>query len=336
MRYVSLDGGGSKLKGILFDDQINVLARGMADGVNTTQHTLSEVKSNLLSCILQLSGGEKLAVDAVYATMVGRREWMLEALETMPMLSFRQLVMFEEPRSALLAGAIQSTGVVVIAGTGSNAHCVGNSVIRSVGGWGSYVGDQGSGYWIGKKGLEAAAFAWDGVDRPTMLTELLMEEWHLQSNWGVVRLISADKSPCARIASVAKLVGMAAGRGDEVAKDILCQAGKLLAMQTNVILREMINSGTSAMLRSPIVLCGGAWKTDPCMLRSFQAHLHGVQRPWKIQLPLFEHVAAGPVQLLMNRDVKRATIECMMKEKLSNERINWPQNMKARGEEKRL
>ncbi|MFI6740277.1 BadF/BadG/BcrA/BcrD ATPase family protein [Nonomuraea sp. NPDC050451] len=61
-------------------------------------------------------------------------------------------------------------GVVLAAGTGAIALGVGDG-IRQVDGWGYLYGDAGSGFWIGRRGLDAAFRGFDGRAEPGPLTE---------------------------------------------------------------------------------------------------------------------------------------------------------------------
>ncbi|MFI7130252.1 BadF/BadG/BcrA/BcrD ATPase family protein [Nonomuraea sp. NPDC050153] len=69
------------------------------------------------------------------------------------------------------AGAFSGgDGVVLAAGTGAIALGVGDG-IRQVDGWGYLYGDAGSGFWIGRRGLDAACRGFDGRAEPGPLTE---------------------------------------------------------------------------------------------------------------------------------------------------------------------
>ena len=77
---------------------------------------------------------------------------------------------------ALEAGAPDQPGVVVIAGTGSIAYGRNeqNQAARA-GGWGYMLGDEGSGYWIGRAALRAVLREADRRGPATQLTGLLLQ-----------------------------------------------------------------------------------------------------------------------------------------------------------------
>src|SRR5206468_5667535 len=72
---------------------------------------------------------------------------------------------------ALVAGARDDPGIVIISGTGSIVY--GRNLrgeAARAGGWGHMIGDEGSGYWIGREALAAVMRAADGRGPGTRLT----------------------------------------------------------------------------------------------------------------------------------------------------------------------
>src|SRR6185369_3788449 len=82
---------------------------------------------------------------------------------------------------ALEAGAPEQPGIVVIAGTGSIAYGRNdrNQSARA-GGWGYVLGDEGSGYWIGRAALRAVLREADRRGPQTLLTSLLLKYYRVE------------------------------------------------------------------------------------------------------------------------------------------------------------
>lgn len=116
-------------------------------------------------------------------------------------------------------------GCVLAVGTGSVALAVGTTAARADG-WGSLVGDAGSGYWIGRAAIEAALRAEDGRGRPTALRALVAERFDGLDLLGV--RLQADPDRVRLIASCAKDVAAVAA-SDESAAEITDTAGRELA-----------------------------------------------------------------------------------------------------------
>ena len=69
----------------------------------------------------------------------------------------------------LVAGVGDEPGVVLIAGTGSIAYGVNHDGFAArAGGWGYVLGDEGSGYWIGRQALAAVVREADGRGPKTL------------------------------------------------------------------------------------------------------------------------------------------------------------------------
>ncbi len=112
-------------------------------------------------------------------------------------------------------------GIALIAGTGS--ICFGKNgageYARS-GGWGHLIGDEGSGYALGRDALAAVARAWDGWGEKTLLSQLLAEQMELDDQKKIISYTyGGDKG---RIAALAPFGGAGGGgQGDAVALEII-------------------------------------------------------------------------------------------------------------------
>lgn len=140
-------------------------------------------------------------------------------------------------------GAVTETfGVAVIAGTGSCVYGVGpQGDTAKAGGWGYLIGDEGSGYDIGRAGITAALRAHDGRGPATALVERLLQFLHLEM---VDQVVSAIYHPPAgdsktRISDFAPLVAQAALDGDAVSQRILAHAGRELGLSAVAVIRRL-------------------------------------------------------------------------------------------------
>lgn len=88
-----------------------------------------------------------------------------------------QVMLTHDSVTSFLGTLGDECGVVVAAGTGVVTLGVGRRAVARVDGWGNIMGDAGSGYWIGREGLDAAMRAYDGRGEPTVLTDAVRERW---------------------------------------------------------------------------------------------------------------------------------------------------------------
>jgi len=129
-----------------------------------------------------------------------------------------------------------------VAGTGSCAYGVGpQGEPARAGGWGYLVGDEGSGYDVGRAGIAAALRAFDGRGPATALVERLLQCFHLETASQVVPALyhppGGDSK--ARISDFAPVVVQAALQGDSVSHDILCRAGRELGLSAVAVARQL-------------------------------------------------------------------------------------------------
>ena len=128
-----------------------------------------------------------------------------------------------------LEGALEGkSGMIVISGTGSICYGKGkDGILVRRGGWGHLIGDDGSGYGIGRDALRAIAWDIDLCGSSTVLTKILADEMALDNREAIISYVySNDKSA---IAAIAPLVAGAAEKGDKVAIEIVENNAERLA-----------------------------------------------------------------------------------------------------------
>lgn len=120
-------------------------------------------------------------------------------------------------------------GTVLVAGTGSVAwNITTDSLVRRADGWGIWLGDDGSGRWIGRAGLAAALRAADGRGAATTLLQAATEL--AGSIDRLPKLIGGNAAPERRLAAFAPTVFAHAEAGDSVALSVFDEAIRHLAV----------------------------------------------------------------------------------------------------------
>ena len=174
---------------------------------------------------------------------------------------------------ALVAGVGDAPGVVIICGTGSIAY--GRSADRAAraGGWGHVLGDEGSGYWIGRRALRAVARAADGRGPATSLTARVL------NHFAVAQAVRPDRRglrppaapPRARADSRA-LVQQARDEGDEVATQILEQAAHELVRAARSVVERLRMQEEAVQF----VLAGGVFTGVPWLAEELKRRLPAI------------------------------------------------------------
>lgn len=158
---------------------------------------------------------------------------------------------FGDTRTAFEGALGGEPGVVIVSGTGSVVFgCDPQGETVKIGGWGAWIGDEGSSQWISREALRRAAHAVDGMGASTELVQAFQQHFRVQSFLEMVKLIYRAPSP-ASLGSLAPLVVKVAQKGDYVAQQIFRQSGEMLAIQAASALRRL-------QLKQPVVSYQGA------------------------------------------------------------------------------
>jgi N-acetylglucosamine kinase-like BadF-type ATPase len=251
----TVDGGGSKTVAVVVDRDGRERGRAIAGSSNYTvvggERAAAEVQQAVAEAT-RLAGGE-LPLRAVWIGLAGvdragAREMLLPLVQ--PLAPEIRLTNDAELIFGALPGRI---GVVVIAGTGSIAlgRDAGGATVRA-GGWGHLIGDEGSGYDLGRRALQAAARAADGRGPATVLLDAILRHWELDQPLAMIGRVyrSTEK---AEIAALSSLVFAAARDGDPVARRIVADATSELALAATAVAARL-DFGDGG---PPLALAGG-------------------------------------------------------------------------------
>ena len=299
MYYLSADGGGTKLSTLLFDDQLRLIASGRAAGTNATFRPPEDVRVDMARAIEACLGANPPEIEHARCTIVGPTDEFIACLRRKT--TVRAVSSPSEGALALAAGAGVPYGVLALCGTGSDVFLVQPDVHDTIGGWGTILGDEGSGYDIGVSALRAAIYAEDGRGEPTMLLPMIYEEWRLQKLWGMVPLVYGSSDPRRLVASVTQLVSRAAAAGDPVALSLYRKAAHEMAHMTICLLQRH-----DGRFEGPVVVSGGVWKGSPSMFDCFRREVLAVFPDAEVLMPVFEPVVGGVVLQAFENGMQKA------------------------------
>ena len=166
------------------------------------------------------------------------------------------------------AGALGGKpGVVLAAGTGAVTVAIGPAgEFRRVDGWGPWLGDEGSGAWLGRCGLQAAARAGDGRGPATVLSEAAMRQFG--SIGELAAKLGSDPNPARSMAAFAPAVAEAARDDDLVAVQLIEAGAAALA-------RSMIAAASALQTPEPVigVIIGGLVNLGSVLLDPLRANI---------------------------------------------------------------
>ncbi len=214
-------------------------------------------------------------------------------------LSLKNLRVESDARIALEGAFGGDSGIVLISGTGSVGFAkLRDGSVDRVGGWGRTIGDEGSGFAVGRAALAAIVRSFDGRGQPAILTKWASRTFGLSNPQSIISKVYQNHFDVSRIAP---LVLKAAAKGDKVSRDILDDASRELAEHVRVLVKKLKQLDKfSAGGKTNLVLLGG-------MLEGSNYLSQGLRRRIKSLFPTVQIRSAkkspayGAVLLALNR-----------------------------------
>ncbi|MBR5136718.1 MAG: hypothetical protein IKV30_01675 [Clostridia bacterium] len=250
MRYIiGVDAGAVRTTAAAFDLSGRLLSIENGKSGNVSENFDSGVR-NILDTIAIINDSLEnqcvlVVIGVAGMETSGLKERLTEALQaklTCP------VQVFSDAQLAMYAYFQGGDGVLAIAGTGSIAYAKRGDTYYRCGGYGTILGDEGSAYYIAIEGLKLCLRRSDMGLPPDSLTNAMVDAvgGDLKS---VVDFVATHTKQ--EIASLAPIVSAFAARNDRDARQILVNAGSLLADNVNVLLRRL-------SLLSPAIAVSGS------------------------------------------------------------------------------
>ena len=293
--FIGVDGGATKTRVVIGDAGGCRLGEGVAGPSNHQVVGVAHAAANLAvaldialvsaghssQCPAQMIGGMAGLDSAEDVPMI--HSLVTEALHTCNLQAVWRMV---NDTVVAWAGALRGQpGAIVISGSGAAALAVnGQGATFRCDGLGHWLGDEGSGFEIGRNGLRAALHALDGRGPDTALVEP-MQRMSGGDTYGWAAHLAEDSTLAHEtMARFAPNVAAAALDGDTVALTILTDAGRALARTGASVLRR------AGLLDSPLVATVGSLFAHAGPLREafcqeMAVLLPGCQVIWPRQQP---------------------------------------------------
>jgi len=237
MKYIlGFDCGATKSECAVADISGKILLREKGGPANFLVIGVEKASANIISLIkkcrvkLNCSEFEMIVIGAAGA---GRKEDAEKLRKTLTIklktkkIVVNSLEVIGDHEIALKAAFPKSGGCILIAGTGSIIYSKDSKgEIYRAGGFGRIIGDEGSGYSIGRKGIQVTSKYLDGRGKKTIIADLLLNQFKIDSPDKLITKIYKENLD---IAVISKIVLQAAVRKDKIALKILDEeSGELL------------------------------------------------------------------------------------------------------------
>ncbi len=261
MRYgIGIDAGGTATRAVMLDEMGTCIGYGRAGAGNPTSAGTELATSNQVKAARAAIGASGIAPELVMLTLAGglgndQAPIMSKALSAVGIETDVRVA--GDVMSAYFSATADPTGYLVLSGTGAiSAQIVDGELAGLTDGLGWLLGDEGSGFWIGRRVVRAVAADLESRGPSTSLTGLVLAEVRNESSpdedvrrpevWHLMRRVYGQRP--VECANFAPLALRAAAGGDAVARQILDDAATALLTSCASLVADD---------EHPVVLAGG-------------------------------------------------------------------------------
>ncbi len=272
LNVLGIDGGGTKTEAVLMDENYQILGSGKSGPSNYQSVGIEVAKNSIQTAITQAvtnnNNHQSISGICLGLAGVGRPEdfpvvenLLQEIITNLPIkwdLQPNTIIICSDSNIALVGGIGYSIGIVAMAGTGSLVFGQNSQgLTKRVGGWGYLLGDEGSGYNIAIRGLQAALKSYDGRESPTTLITDFQRHLGLKNIEGIIEVVYRRGWGATEIAALAPIVSAAADNGDKVAKKIIQSAVEELSIATKIVISTLFQPHETF----EVVTIGSVWNS---------------------------------------------------------------------------
>ncbi|MFD1673532.1 N-acetylglucosamine kinase [Alicyclobacillus fodiniaquatilis] len=275
--YVGIDGGGTSTRAFVFDPAsmqgsvaLGPASRQSSVGWETARTALVETLNRALAQMKQ-PANEVIGLSACLSGIDLPEQSVRMAQELQADFPLARIEVTNDSMAPLTAGTNGRSGAVLIGGTGTVA--VGETLdgqVARAGGYGYLIGDEGSGFDIGRRGLMAAIQSCEGRGPNTCLWEAAQKVYDVTAAEQLIPVVYDADNPVAVMASFAASVLQLADE-DEVAAAILEVASEAHMQLLQSVLQRLPE------MDQRVVLSGSLFTKSEILLEKLRGRLPDVE-----------------------------------------------------------
>lgn len=270
MNIIAVDAGGTKARFALYNFEGINLHQIETESVHPLSIGYDGMAQKLKEGIdaLKVLSTEKIELISFGLAGYGQDPKIRLEIESALKKSFKDeiWIIHNDVEIALMASLQHTDGIMLVAGTGSIALRSIKGHKKRAGGWGYLIGDEGAAYWMGRKLLSCFSKMADGRIQKSSLYDLVMDALVLDEASDVILHLNNHPKPKEAIASLAKLLNLAADRKDPVALEIFDQAAYELSLLVKALHYESVE-------RIPVKATGGVFESKAYIIEPLKKYL---------------------------------------------------------------
>ncbi len=258
MLYLGIDGGGTKTTGVLTDEGGNLfkkIKKGAGNIAVLDRGAIAQFMRSIVSDLINSTDIKEVGWATFAFAGAGRpeeREMVEELIRAIGIQNFTVMTDGEILHYSIFR---EKPGILISSGTGSICLVkTSDSEYHQIGGWGYLLGDEGSGFHIGKQAIGAILDEAELGNKPSNLSQEILSFYGLQQPENLISTVYSSVNPSNLIASCAKLVCELAQAGEPRATAIVEEAAAALVHLALKALKKFPNEFSDNI---PLALAGG-------------------------------------------------------------------------------
>lgn len=247
MYYLGIDGGGTKTKYLLVDENLQKVCEREGSTIHIHQVGVEGIKNELRENISKVCEEANISIKDISYAFAGVPGYG-ESLDDMVKIDEVIKEVMEVPYSidndavnGWAGGTACKPGINIVAGTGSIAY--GRNAegkLARCGGFGPGIGDDGSAYWIALRTINEYTKQKDGRSEKTVLVDILEKEYNITYKYEIVDIaFNRLKFNRTELAKFSTICFLAAEEGCQACKNIFKDAAKAIFEHIIAISKEL-------------------------------------------------------------------------------------------------
>jgi len=271
MYYLGIDGGGTKTKYLLINENLKKVAESEGSTIHIHQVGVEGIKTQITENIANICKEANITVKDINYIFAGVPGYG-ESIDDMNKIDKAFKDIMEVPYSidndavnGWAGGTACKPGVNVVAGTGSIAYGRNSEgKLARCGGFGPGIGDDGSAYWIALKTINEYTKQKDGRKEKTVLVDILEREYKITYKYEIVEIVfNKLKFNRTDLAKFSTICFLAAEAGCTACKEIFRQSAESIFEHIKAIAKELNFTGEFVVSYTGGVFKAGKYVLEP-------------------------------------------------------------------------
>lgn len=267
--FGGVEGGATNTVAVVIDSDGNVLGKGRGGGCNTWQlgiePAVDEIVRTIEAAKAEAGLKQEIILDGLGICLGGCQQALIDVIKKKYPGLANEIIAHDDTIGSI-ATAFDRGGVVLIAGTGSNCVYVGSDgAHKRCGGWGHFMGDEGSAWWIAHRAIKYLLDNDDNFKKAPFDVEtvrrLMHEYFKVKSNMEMLHHFYTDFKKSHFAGFSMHLSTAALDNNDALCRLVFEEAGSVLGEHV-IGIASFISKDNKQSVDAITILCtGSVWNS---------------------------------------------------------------------------